>query len=82
MHLRQHPKRIGIVGAFVVTVLALGLIAYNAHSNCEPGNHGADAVSLRAGGRAPRPGPGDHTKPWLKMVVTHAISIAGKLAAS
>ena len=84
MHLRQHSKRVGIACAIAGTMLGICLVAYNAQSSCEPvvGAQSISAASSRGGGAAPHPVSGDHPKPWLRMVVTHAISIAGKLAAS
>jgi len=84
MHLRLNSKRIGIVSAIGFAMLAVCLIAYNAQSDCEPadGMHSIDAASVRNAGSVPHPGPGQHPKPWVRMVVTHAISIANKLAAS
>lgn len=84
MHLRQSFKRLGIVSTIAGTMLALCFIAYNAQSSCEPAVevHSIDAGGSRAAGSNPHPGSGPHQKPWLKIVVTHVILIAGKLAAS
>jgi len=84
MHFSPNSKRIGIVSAIGFAMLAMCLIAYNAQSDCEPAAavHSTDTASSRTGGSVPHTGPGPRPKPWVRMVVTHAISIANKLAAS
>lgn len=84
MHLRQYSRRIGLGTSIAFTMLAICLIAYNAQSNCEPSNGGAsmDIAQTQVSGAIRPSGPAQHPKPWVKIVVTHLIAIAGKLAAS
>lgn len=84
MHLGQQRKRIGYGIGLAFMMMAVCLIAYNAQSGCRPAAGGGSMLIARTQASCSilHPGSTRHPKPWVKIVVTHLISIAGKLAAS
>jgi hypothetical protein len=84
MQLIGDRKRLGLAIALSFAMLALCMISIN-QSHCGYGTRAGSvcAGTLRAAGIVRKPGPkrGEHPIPWVKVVVAHAISIAGYLAA-
>jgi hypothetical protein len=83
MHLTQDLKRIAL--AFAITIASLAIcITYIEYSHYRYTNpaQSADAVMHRTVRVDFHPGHGgEHPKPWLKIFVTHAISIASRFGA-
>jgi len=84
MHLKKHFKYAGLSLAVALSMLALCGIANIAHSNCRGTAariNSADAMP-RVACAIPHAGRGEHPKPWLRIVVTRAISIANYITAA
>jgi hypothetical protein len=82
MQLIEDRKRLGLAIALSFAMLALCFTSISQSHRGYGARINADRAKMqRTHGAVSHPPRGEHPIPWVKVVVAHAISIAGYLAA-